>query len=141
MASNVPLGQVRDVVIPFILKRCQAVTSVREVEELIGRWGGLISSLTGGERDERAQVDILLTTQRYLAEVGGSAGGEMKLWLRCLKGFYEEDIVSEEAVFGWYKSKEARSIGGAGGKLLWDAAKPFIEALNEESSEEEDESD
>ncbi|KAK4703891.1 translation initiation factor eIF-2B subunit epsilon, partial [Phenoliferia sp. Uapishka_3] len=135
MASNVPLGQVRDVVVPFVLAKASDAT---KVPALIKRWGGLIESLTGEQED--AMRDTLISAQKFAA----SREGEDKhliLWFqRVLKAFYEEDIVSDDAVFAWYKFPLARTVGGEKGRKLWVGAKPFIEALAEDS-DEEDESD
>ena len=127
MASNVPLDKVREVVIPFILKRC---VDSNGVAVIIARWGGLISSLIAGQ--EEAMVDSLYSVQKFVV---GQQGGDKRFFLRTVKGFYEEDVVSEEAVFAWYKSKEARE--GAGELALWNSAKPFVEALAEDDSESE----
>lgn len=126
MASNVPLGEVRDVVIPFILKRCNGAGGVATTIE---RWGGLISSLTGNQQD--AMADSLLAVQRFVIE---HSAGDLRFFLRVLKAFYEEDVVTEEAVFAWYQSKSSRD----GGEMmkLWTGAKPFVEALTAESESE-----
>jgi translation initiation factor eIF-2B subunit epsilon len=129
MASNVPLGQVRDVVISFILARCETTASVPAI---IKRWGGLVGSLTGNQ--EEAMADSILTVQRVVAE----SGKETNFFLRVLKGFYEQDVVSEEAVFGWYKSAAARMTGGEAGRELWSGSKPFVQFLMESSSDEEE---
>lgn len=128
MASNVPLGEVRDVVIPFILKSCDGPNGIASVIE---RWGGLIASLTGNQ--EEAMSDTLLSVQKFVLEV---KNGDVRFFLRTLKAFYEEDVVTEEAVFAWYKSKPSRM--GAGNLALWNSAKPFVEALAEESETESD---
>ncbi|GAA5924014.1 hypothetical protein JCM10213_004472 [Rhodosporidiobolus nylandii] len=133
MASNVPLGEVRAVVIPYILKRCDGATNAAQV---LDRWGGLIANLTGEQ--EEAMVDCLLIAQRFVADEGGA---DVRFWLRVLKGFYETDVVSDDAVFGWYKSAKARSTGGEEGKKLWAASRPFLEAIQEDDDDEEDESE
>ena len=127
MASNVPLDKVREVVIPFILKRC---VDANGVASIIERWGGLITSLTASQED--AMIDSLHSVQKFVVQ---QQGGDKRFFLRVLKGFYEEDVVSEEAVFKWYKSKQARD--GEGELALWNSAKPFVEALAEEESESE----
>lgn len=127
MASNVPLDKVREVVIPFILKRC---VDANGVAAIIERWGGLITSLTAGQ--EEAMIDSLHSVQKFVV---AQQGGDKRFFLRVLKGFYEEDVVSEEAVFKWYKSKRARD--GVEELALWNSAKPFVEALAEEDSESE----
>lgn len=141
MASNVTLGRVREVVIPFILKRCQGL-SAEALAEMIERWGGLITSLTG--ENEEAMMDCLFSAQKYMMEITATTPAtinELKFFLRILKSFYEEDIVSEEAVFGWYKSKLSRGMGvGADGtsNYFWQGSKGFVTALAEAEDDDSD---
>lgn len=137
MASNVPLAQVRDVVVPFVLARAHDAAAV---PALVARWGGLIESLTGGQED--AMRDTLLAAQAFAAARAGDERTQLVWFQRVLKAFYEEDIVTDDAVFQWYKMPAARTVGGEAGKRLWVGAKPFIEALADASDDEdEDESD
>lgn len=140
MASNVPLGQVRDVVISYLIGKCREGTTTG-VAGLIERWGGLISSLTGDQVD--AMRDCILRSQVVVAEEKGGNPVDVGFFLRLLKGFYEQDVVSEEAVLEWYKSAESRNVAGEAGKKLWTGAKPFVEWLmqEDESDEEEEDSD
>ncbi|GAA5949819.1 hypothetical protein JCM21900_004211 [Sporobolomyces salmonicolor] len=135
MASNVPLGEVRAVVIPYILARCDGANGAAAV---LDRWGGLIANLTGEQ--EEAMVDCVLVAQKYVAQEGG---GDLRFWLRVLKGFYETDVVTDEAVFAWYKSGKARATAGEAGKALWAGSRPFLEALqdDDEDSDEENSDD
>ncbi|GAA6034875.1 hypothetical protein JCM8097_009345 [Rhodosporidiobolus ruineniae] len=133
MASNVALGEVRAVVIPYVLKRCDGAARAAEVLE---RWGGLVANLTGDQ--EEAMVDCLVVAQRFVATEGGA---DVRFWLRVLKGFYETDVVSDEAVFGWYKSVKARTTGGEEGKKLWAASRPFLEAIQEDDDDDEEDSE
>ncbi|GAA5946869.1 hypothetical protein JCM3765_002052 [Sporobolomyces pararoseus] len=134
MASNVDLGQVRAIAVPYLLKRCDGATNATETIE---RWGGLIANLTGDS--EEAMMDCLVLAQKFIAE---EAKGDMRFWLRVLKGFYETDVVTDDAVFSWYKSVKARNTAGEVGKALWQGSRPFLEALQEDDdSEEEEDSD
>lgn len=148
MASNVALGQVRDVVVPFLLQRCLGVTP-SALLLMIRRWGGLVASLTGD--NEEAMVDCLHSVQRFVidsmtasttgAGSGAGAGADLRFFLRVLKSFYEEDIVSDEAIFEWYKSKKAREIGkgsAGGGSEVWIGSKGFVAALAEAVAEDDD---
>lgn len=138
MASNVPLPFVRDLVVPFVLTR--ATEDAKGVAEVVKRWGGLIGEVTGQEVG--AMSETLLAAQRYCAAREGEERQAVVYWQRVLMAFYDEDIVSEDAVIAWWKSPAARSTGGERGMVLWVGAKPFIEKLMEESDEEsEEESD
>lgn len=137
MASNVPLNEVRAVVVPYVLRRAGGATGAAGILE---RWGALIASLTGDSDD--AMVDCLLRAQEYVAAGDADSGvalGDVRLWLRVLKGFYEHDVVSDEAVFAWYKSPDARKVGGDEGRKLWAASRPFLEAITEDDSDEDSE--
>ncbi|GAA5905565.1 translation initiation factor eIF2B catalytic subunit epsilon [Sporobolomyces salmoneus] len=133
MASNVDLGQVRAIAVPYLLKRCDGATNATET---IDRWGGLIANLTGDS--EEAMMDCLVLAQTFIAE---EAKGDMRFWLRVLKGFYETDVVTDDAVFGWYKSVKARTTAGEVGKTLWQGSRPFLEALQEDDDDSEEEDD
>ncbi|GAA6059328.1 hypothetical protein JCM10212_005908 [Sporobolomyces blumeae] len=131
MASNVDLGQVRAVVVPYVLKRCDGANGASSV---IDRWGGLMANLTGDS--EEGMMDCLVIAQQFVAQ---EAGGDMRFWLRILKGFYETDVVTDDAVFSWYKSVKARTTAGEVGKALWQGSRPFLEALQEDDDDSEDE--
>lgn len=139
MASNVPLEKVREVVVPFLLNK-GVTSSGSDVGKTIERWGGILANLTGEEQS--SMKHCLKLSQKWCSEQSGP-GGELRFFLKVLKGFYEEDVVNEDAVFEWYKSEEARnSIGGEKGKELWKGSKVFIEALmQDDDSDEEEESD
>jgi translation initiation factor eIF-2B subunit epsilon len=131
MASNVPLGEVRAVVVPYVLERCDGANNAAATLE---RWGGLIANLTG--ESEEAMVDCLLLAQEHVA-IAGEA--DVRFWLRVLKGFYETDVVSDEGVFAWYKSAKARATAGDEGKKLWAASRPFLEAIQDDDSDDDSE--
>jgi translation initiation factor eIF-2B subunit epsilon len=83
-------------------------------------------------------MDCLVLAQKFIAE---EAQGDMRFWLRVLKGFYETDVVTDDAVFGWYKSVKARNTAGEVGKALWQGSRPFLEALQEDDDSDEEEED
>ncbi|GAA5976485.1 hypothetical protein JCM10908_005516 [Rhodotorula pacifica] len=139
MASNVPLHEVRAVVVPYVLRRAGGAAGTAETLE---RWGGLIASLTGDQDD--AMVDCILRAQEFVAAGDpetGVAPADVRMWLRVLKGFYEHDVVSDDAVFAWYKSADARRVGGEEGRKLWSASRPFLEAIQDDDDSEEEDSE
>ncbi|KAM0754479.1 hypothetical protein T439DRAFT_309262 [Meredithblackwellia eburnea MCA 4105] len=143
MASNVPLGDVRDVVVPFLLERAWAGKE-GGVPGIVKRWGGLIEAVTG--ESEESMQGALLSAQKFAVDHSEKLTATEKettiFFQRTLKAFYEEDVISENAVFAWFKSPASRATGGELGRKLWNAAKPFIEALAEDDDDEdEDESD
>ncbi|KAM0788374.1 hypothetical protein ACM66B_001514 [Microbotryomycetes sp. NB124-2] len=144
MASNVALDQVRQVVVPYVLARCGP--SGVQVDKVIKRWGGLISNVTGEQ--EQAMKHCIIVAQTWLAEQAQSAvaqaqttGPDVRFFLRILKAFYEYDVVTDDSIFDWFKSVEARTVGGEHGKALWSGSKPFLEFLAAESDDEDEEDD
>lgn len=131
MASNVDLSEVRKIVIPYLLRRAERNSAL--VPQLVERWGGLVSSLTG--EGEGAMVHCLLEVQRFVAS---QVEGDMRFFLLTLKGFYEEDVVTDESVFAWYKDPRAREVGDEAGRKLWAGARGFVEMIAESDSEDED---
>lgn len=139
MASNVPLNEVRAVVVPYVLGRAGGAAGAADT---LDRWGGLIASLTGDQDD--AMVDCVLRAQEFVAAGDADSGvpaGDVRMWLRVLKGFYENDVVSDDAVFAWYKSVDARKVGGDEGRKLWAASRPFLEAIQDDDDDEDDDSE
>lgn len=138
MASNVPLGQVRELVVPYILARCGP--NGTNAAPVLERWGGLIANLTGDQED--AMEHCLLVAQGWVAEQAGVNGTvDVRFFLRVLKGFYENDVVTDDAAFAWYKSVAARTTGGDKGKQLWAGSKPFLEAIAADSDDEDEDED
>lgn len=136
MASNVALDQVREIVIPYVLARCGQ--SGVGADSVVERWGGLIANVTGEQ--EPAMRHCVIVAQTWIAEQYNSAANvDVRFFLRVLKAFYEHDVVTDEAVFAWYKSPEARSVGGDRGKTLWAGSKPFLEVLAADSDDSDDE--
>lgn len=141
MASNVDLAEVRKIVVPYLLRRAERNSAL--VPQLVERWGGLISSLTG--EGEGAMVHCILEAQRFVAT---QLDGDMRFFLLTLKGFYEEDVVTDDSVFAWYKDPRAREVGDDMGRKLWAGARGFVEMIaesdsddDEDDEEEEEESD
>lgn len=132
MASNVDLAEVRKIVIPYLLRRAERNSAA--VPALVARWGGLVSSLTG--EGERAMVHCLLEVQRFVAV---QLEGDMRFFLLTLKGFYEEDVVTDDSVFAWYKDPRAREVGEEAERKLWAGARGFVEMIAESDSDEDDE--
>ncbi|KAK4051858.1 translation initiation factor eIF-2B epsilon subunit, GEF [Microbotryomycetes sp. JL201] len=139
MASNVALDQVRQVVVPYILARCGP--SGVDVDKVIKRWGGLISNVTGEQ--EEAMKHCVIVAQTWLAEqaTASNSPADVRFFLRVLKAFYEHDVVTDDSIFDWFKSVDARSVGGEKGKTLWSGSKPFLEALAADSDDDDDDDD
>ena len=148
MASNVPLRQVVSVVVPFMCRQVQGKLGAsaapaevsRAVNGLVERWGDLVASLTGGQ--ESGQVEALLFLQEHCAAGEDDGSAHARLFPAFLQAYYQEDVVSEEAVRSWVTSQKAKSNGGTTGTKLWQTGAAFMRALMEaEDSDEEDDDD
>lgn len=137
MASNVPLGQVRELVVPYILARCGP--NGANAAATLERWGGLIANLTGDQ--EEAMEHCIVVAQAWVAEQQPTAPVDVRFFLRVLKGFYETDVVTDDAAFAWYKSAAARTTAGERGRALWTGSKPFLEAIAADSDDEDEDED
>eukprot|EP00192_Tetraselmis_astigmatica_P001161 CAMPEP_0117697634 /NCGR_PEP_ID=MMETSP0804-20121206/29346_1 /TAXON_ID=1074897 /ORGANISM="Tetraselmis astigmatica, Strain CCMP880" /LENGTH=1323 /DNA_ID=CAMNT_0005511923 /DNA_START=85 /DNA_END=4056 /DNA_ORIENTATION=+ len=116
-----------------------ATSAPAAMKEAVDKWGPLVRHFARGDSD---QVAVLAAVQQ-LAEGRGEWGEAGKLFTdvsaRLLKLLYDEDVVSEEAIFEW-EAKARKTTGDSRFLLL---AAPLIkwlrEAEDEDSEEEEDE--
>lgn len=139
MASNVSLGEVRDVVVHFLCMRfekgCAPDVAMKErakgMSALVGRWGPLLEAL--GQMGEEEMVGSILSLQKWCSE-DESRVRRFPLWLKV---FYEEDVVDGDAVIEWWKVSGTEAAGGEPGKKARELAMPLVKALAEDSSEEE----
>lgn len=143
MASNVALKDVIGVAVPFLCDQiivaegAPANEVVNKVNELVERWGGLIDSLTG--RTQGGMVEALFFLQEHCAT---KEDVHPRLFPAFLQAFYEEDVISEEAIRAWVTNPAAKSTGGATGGKLWQIGANFMRALMEaDDSDEDEESD
>lgn len=139
MASNVALKDVIGVVIPYLCDHVTVQESdpasvvVASVNKLVTRWGGLVDSLTGGTQG--GMVEALFFLQEHCAK---QPGVHPRLFPAFLQAFYEDDIVSEEAIRAWVTNSAAKTTGGSAGAKLWQIGANFMRALMEADDDEED---
>lgn len=131
MASNVQLSHVRKVVIDFCLSKVDtgSQATYKAVEEVFGRWAPLVIEMT-----KEDQTQSVLLAQEYCA---AHASTHLAIFMAVLRAFYEYEIASEDAIFGWYKLDAAREDGNM--RTLWEKSRRFIQALLEADSESESE--
>ncbi|KAM0134223.1 hypothetical protein ACHAP3_005536 [Botrytis cinerea] len=99
----------------------------------------------GIERDEGGMKEFLVCLQKGLV---GKQNGAPVMASLCQK-LYERDVLTEEAILGWWEEAESGGDGKEGGdvemKKVRERTGVFVEWLreaeSEESSEEEDESE
>ena len=143
MATNVTMKQVTGVAIAFMCEQVKGGASAPaaqvsgSVDKLVERWGGLITSLTGGSQS--GMVESLLFLQEYCATAKDVSP---RLFPAFLQAYYQEDVVSEEAIRSWVTSAAAKNTGGEAGQKLWQTGAAFMRALMEaEDSDDDDEED
>lgn len=137
MASNVPLKEVRRTVIGFILQKCDP-EQPKQMLKVLDKWCPLISVVAVDD-----QIEALATVQHFCA----LNEGYYKIFLPLLKKFYNDDIISEENIIGWWKSPLSREsgqeVGGEKNGQLRKAAEEVIRYIleSQESSDEDDDDD
>lgn len=99
MASNVSLRDVQKVVVETLLDRCQP-TDPKAVQALVTRWGKLIAQVS---QDDEMQAVVVM--QSYCA----LHSAKTNLFVPLLKLFYNEDVVSDEAIVAWWRSKASQT--------------------------------
>lgn len=140
MASNVNLSEVRKVIVNFCLSRVvyeegsTAQEIMKNVDNIFGRWSPLIIEMT-----KEDQPQTILFAQQYCS----NDQHKFNIFGAVLRSFYENDIVTDDSIFSWYKLPQSRGDPGSNQRLLWEKSRRFIEALVEAESEDEseDESD
>ncbi|KAJ1018151.1 hypothetical protein NDA16_005017 [Ustilago loliicola] len=134
MASNVPLKEVRKTVIGFILTKCEP-DQPKEMLKVLDKWCPLISVVAVDD-----QIEALATVQNFCA----THAKYFKIFIPLLKKFYNDDVILEENIVGWWKSPLSRQteteIGGEKNLQLRKAAEEVIRYIleSQESSDEED---
>ncbi|EST08731.1 Bacterial transferase hexapeptide repeat [Kalmanozyma brasiliensis GHG001] len=137
MASNVPLKEVRKTVIGFILTKCEP-DQPKEMLKVLDKWCPLISVVAVDD-----QIEALATVQNFCA----SHAKYYKIFIPLLKKFYNDDVISEENIVGWWKSPLSRvtaeEVGGEKNLALRKAAEEVIRYIleSQESSDEDDDED
>lgn len=146
MSTNVPLSEVRKIVVEQVLSRCDATDS-RKTASWLDRWSGLVSAVTtgSGEQEGKEVIDVM---QSYCASHGN--GSMMGLFVPLMKKFYNDDVLSDEAIIAWWKSPSSRDGGyggveGAGARErrveLRRRGEAVVRAVVEDSDEEDEDSE
>lgn len=82
------------------------------------------------------EIDVLLSLQMWAARQEEAKSKSFVLWLRA---FYEEDIVSEDSIFGWWQDPRSRPAEDEAAKGVRQSAMIFVQQLSEADSDSEDE--
>lgn len=100
MASNVPPGEVRKVVITFVLHHC-SVDQPRETAALLDHWGPLIREVAHDD-----QIEALAVMQSFCAV----HLSHTKLFVPLLTKVYNDEMVSDEAILAWWRHPSSRQL-------------------------------
>lgn len=130
MASNVSLRDVQKVVVETLLDRCKP-TDPKSVQALVVRWGKLIAQVS---QDDEQQAVVVM--QSYCA----SNPAKTNLFVPLLKLFYNEDVVSDEAIVAWWRSK-ASQTGNEKMLDLRTRAQGVVRYILEDDDDDEDDED
>lgn len=139
MATNVTMKQVTGVAVSYMCERIEAGPTASaaqvaaSVDELVERWGGLITSLTG--TSQSGMVEALLFLQEHCAT---TKDVHPRLFPAFLQAYYQEDVISEEAIRSWVTSPAAKNTGGEAGQKLWQIGAAFMRALMEADDDDEE---
>ncbi|CBQ69828.1 related to Translation initiation factor eIF-2B epsilon subunit [Sporisorium reilianum SRZ2] len=137
MASNVPLKEVRKTVIGFILTKCDP-DQPKQMLKVLDKWCPLISVVAVDD-----QIEALATVQNFCA----THAKYYKIFIPLLKKFYNDDVISEDNIVGWWKSPLSRQteaeVGGDKNIQLRKAAEEVIRYIleSQESSDEDEDDD
>lgn len=140
MASNVPPGEVRKVVIAFVLHHC-SVDQPRETAALLDHWGPLIHEVAHDD-----QVEALAMMQSFCAV----HVSHTKLFVPLLTKVYNDEMVSDEAILAWWRHPSSRQLVLSSETPaqvqqvvleLRKRAEPVVRHILEDSEEEDDDDD
>ncbi|GAA96869.1 hypothetical protein E5Q_03542 [Mixia osmundae IAM 14324] len=136
MASNVTLGRVRQVAVPFICSQSTPPASVstsaairQHLTLYFDRWSQVVTSITGPQTEE--QVDTLLLLQKFCIESVQHA----RYFSVLLQIFYDDDIVTEAAIGRWTEGARFASVGGEAGDRTRQIGQAYAAALAEAEEE------
>ncbi|CAO1637737.1 unnamed protein product [Sympodiomycopsis kandeliae] len=131
MSTNVPLSEVRQIVIEQILSHTSTLSSA-ETEKWLTRWSPLITAISSSA-DVNEGVEILLFIQAYFT----THTDQGSLWIPILKKFYNDDIVSDEGFIAWWKNSKSRE--GEARQELRKKAEAVVRFIVESAQDSEEE--
>ncbi|KDN51738.1 hypothetical protein RSAG8_00286, partial [Rhizoctonia solani AG-8 WAC10335] len=106
MASNVPLPQVREAVIAFIIQKLSDEGAGRpELKKMFGRWGGLLKQIGGYD-----EAETLLQFQRACCKTPERS----RLFPAVLTELYQNELIEEDGLTDWFMDPQSK---GANSRL------------------------
>lgn len=113
MASNVPQGEVRRVVVESLLSTCVEESNggkdARKMASWLDRWSPLLASLmsSAGDEGEEQGRDVIDVMQTFCSSPEHHTT-HLALFVPLLKKLYNDDVLSDEAIIAWWKSPSSR---------------------------------
>jgi translation initiation factor eIF-2B subunit epsilon len=151
MASNVETSDVQRVIVQFLLEQSRP-NDPKQIQTLFSRWGTLLAN--GAQEDEVLAIlhmQVGLSThsphsnshiwlhlhQKYCAD----HSAYVPVFVPLLKLFYNNDIVSDEAIVAWWRSKLSQT-GDENAKSLRMRAQGVVRyILESEDGDDDDDED
>ncbi|CAE6414321.1 unnamed protein product [Rhizoctonia solani] len=140
MASNVPLPQVREAIVAFIIQKLSDEGAGRpEVKKMFTRWGGLLRQIGGYD-----EAETLLQFQRACCKTPERS----RLFPAVLTELYQNELIEEDGLTDWFMDAQSK---GANSRLSSDLHAAYdqlrviggqlLQQLRAQESEESDEDD
>ena len=101
---------------------------LNEVNRYLKHFIGLLSKYVSTEKTQGAQSDCLSALETFCLDESHF----LPIVAKIIHILYDKEIVSDEAVFKWFKNSNSK---------VKDKAKPFVEWLEEDEDEEESDED
>ncbi|KAH8920667.1 hypothetical protein BT69DRAFT_393820 [Atractiella rhizophila] len=139
LSSNVENSLVLRTVIGFLVERIEPAATPKETADrarnVIAKWNPLVSAWL--EEPTKSGIDILLAMQQFCA----SHESHRPIFARLIATFWEEEVITKEAVVGWFtdeRTKDGAGEGESGKSLREDAARVVKMIWEADDSDEED---
>ncbi|CCO28051.1 translation initiation factor eIF-2B epsilon subunit [Rhizoctonia solani AG-1 IB] len=100
MASNVPLPQVREAAIAFIIQKLSDEGAGRpEVKKMFARWGGLLKQIGGYD-----EAETLLQFQKACCKTPERS----RLFPAVLTELYQNELIEEDGLTDWFMDAQSK---------------------------------
>ncbi|KAL0569888.1 translation initiation factor eIF-2B epsilon subunit, GEF [Marasmius crinis-equi] len=133
MASNVPIGRVREAVLAAIVEKIQIVEGGgapqrQEIAAVVRRWGPLIGRIGGFDA-----VETISELQSHC-----TTSNRLPLFGQILAALYQDDIVEEDDIRAWHQLPSSQGDGNEQMKKCWLIGGHMVQQFDEQESDEDD---
>lgn len=144
MRENVSMHEVRIAMISAFLNDIQRRLSTSEklgvaIQSIVKKWGPLLNRTISPSTIDEDCLDVLLSIQSECAKLNE----RQEMFVPMLKFMYDDDILPEEQIVGWFNSSKAKDLGAAATQVRAKSAAfvNWLQEAEEDSDEDDDESD